>query len=406
MINKNEDYIICGFPPSDGGVGRLMRYLVKQNHENFCIIYPTVFYPKIGLRTLLKRKLYLQFLKQFLKDRYSKIVNKLIFNMRIRRLKSKNIILIHPQTIGLKNVIKLIKNNNFFLYIMDCSFFCVKSYNHIEESFNPCLLCLGGNYEFVKKNKCKPFPVKYRLNENINFLNKLMALSKDIKFIVQTSSHAELVKRHFGNEVKVYNVGVFSDDFMDTINKHRNIKETNSKFYVDFVYHGAAIEAKGLLYVINIASKLKQHSFLIPAPYDLCKKILGNKLEEKDAKNILFEGIRWESGLKEYVISSKVILCPSLWSAPIEAALIKSFIFNGVVASVPSKYSFVSDLPKNIYCKLNNSDLNETINVLMELIDNNKLKSNLRRESQKWVNAYLNENKSMVKKLKMVLKYE
>lgn len=405
-MNKNEDYIICGYPPSDGGVGRLMRYLVKHNHENFCILYPKEFYPKIELRTLLKKKLYPLFLKQFLKNKYSKIVNKSIFNMSIRRLKSKNIILIHPQTIGIKNVIRLIKNNRCYIYIMDCSFFCVKSYNHIEGSFNPCLLCIGGNYKFAERHNCKPTPVKYKLNENIKFFKKLMALSKNITFIIQTTSHAELVKKHFGNDVKVYKVGIFTDDFIDTINKHRNVKETNSKFNVDFVYHGAAIEAKGLLYVINIASKLKQYSFLVPAPYESCKKILGDKIEEKDVKNILFEDIHWESSLKEYVINSKVVLCPSLWSASIEGALIKSFIFNGVVASVPSKYSFVSDIPKNIYCELNSTDLNETIKVLTELIDNNKLRSNLRSESQKWVKTYLNENRSIVKKLKMVLKYE
>jgi len=403
-MKKNKNYIICGIPPSNGGVGRTMKYLIKYNDDNFCIIYPKIFYPEGGLRILLRKKLYFQFFKQFIKSKYSKIINKIIFNVRIRLLKSKNIIFIHPQTIGFKNIFKVINDNNCFIYIMDCSFFCVKSYNHIEGTFNPCLLCLGGNYEFAKSNNCKPSPVKYKLNENIRYLRELSNISKKIKFIVQTSSHAKLIKKHFGNKIKVYKVELFADDFLKMTNKSANTIEENNRFdKIDFVYHGAAIEAKGLLYVIKIAMRLKQYTFLIPASFERCKKIISNKLEKKCVKNILFKDITWENGLKEYVINSKIILCPSLWSAPIEGTLIKSFIFNGVVALVPSKYSFVNDLPSSIYCKLDVDNSVKTVKVLTELICNNNLRANLKRESQKWVNVYLEKNKYLVKKLDYIV---
>jgi len=405
MQYEDKDFIIAGLPPSRLGVGRLMAYLVDQNHNDFCIIYPNVRYPESELRTLLKNN-YIDFFTQILRYSYSKIVGGLKFNMEIMSLKSKNILLIHPQTIGFKNVTKLIENNNVFIYLMDCSFFCVKSYNHLEKSFNPCLLCLGGNYEFAKKNNCKPFPERYKLDYNFQFLDMLKESSNEITFIVQNSSQADLVMNHFGNNTKIYEVGMFTTDFVDVPDKCRNIEKLNNRFNVDFVYHGAASEAKGLLYVLDIALELKQFSFLVPASYEKCKKIIGNKILKKDLKNVTFLDINWEGGLKKYVINSKVVLCPSLWSAPIEGALIKSFIFNGVVALVPTKYSFASDLPESIYCKLDVNCLDKTTKRLKELIENEMYRNDLRENAQNWVELFLNDNQPIVKKLKYVITNE
>lgn len=405
MQYEDKDYIIAGLPPSRLGVGRLMAYLVDQNRNDFCIIYPNVRYPESELRTLFKKNC-IDFFTQVLRYAYSKIVGGLKFNMEITSLKSKNILLIHPQTIGFKNVIKLIKNNNIYIYLMDCSFFCVKSYNHLEKSFNPCLLCLGGNYEFAKRNNCKPFPERYKLGSNVQFLEMLKESSNEITFIVQNSSQADLVMDHFGNNTKIYEVGMFTTDFVDAPTKCRNIEKFNNRFNVDFVYHGAANEVKGLLYVLDIALELKQFSFLVPASYEKCKKIIGNKILKKDLKNVAFLDINWETGLKEYIINSKVVLCPSLWSAPIEGALIKSFIFNGVVALVPTKYSFTNDLPESIYCKLDVNSFDKTTKRLSGLIENEMYRNNLRENAQNWVELFLNNNQSIVKKLKYVVTNE
>lgn len=285
-MNKNKNYIICGIPPDNTGVGRAIKYIINNNKKEFNVIFPKkIFYPENGLRILIKRKHYLKFIKFYFKSRYSRIVSKLIFNIKLNYLNSKNIIIIHPQTIGFKSVIRLIEKNNIFIYIMDCSFFCVKSYNHIENSFEPCFLCLGGNYEFAKKYNCKPFPVEYKLNENIIFLKNIKKLSNKINFIAQNPSHLNLIKKHFGKDIQIYTVPIFADDYIENkkiINKkNKDVKQIDNKFNIDFVYHGAAIEAKGLLYVINIASRLKQYTFLIPASYSKCKKVLGQRLKKK-----------------------------------------------------------------------------------------------------------------------------
>lgn len=405
MSDHQINYIISGIPPSKWGIGRLMTYLIRQNHDEFCIIYPNIYYPKTDLKTLLERRSYLTFFKDFLKYVYSIIVNRLIFKIKVMHLKSKNVLLIHPQSIGYKNVIKLIENNNSFIYLMDCSFFCVKSYNHRDKTFDSCLLCLRGNYKYAKIYHCKPFPTRYRLNDNINFLEKLNDLSKKITFITQNPSQTKLIKKHYGNSIKVHEVGLFTNDF-EYLSPNTESGKIKSVPRVDFVYHGVANEVKGLLYVLNIASKLKQYSFLIPASYKRCEKIMGHEISNMDIKNVKFLDISWESGLKEYVMNSKVVLCPSLWSAPIEGALIKSLIFNGVVALVPASYSFANDLPENIYCNLNVNDFNETTKLLKELIENNMYRNHLRENAQKWVEAFLDDNRTIVKKLSTVVTSE
>jgi hypothetical protein len=212
--------------------------------------------------------------------------------------------------------------------------------------------------------------------------------------------------KHFGNNTKVCEVGMFATDFIYAPDKYRNIERLSDRFNVDFVYHGGASEVKGLLYVLDIASKLKQFSFLVPASYEKCKKIIGNQIPKNDLKNVTFLDINWEGGLKRYVINSKVVLCPSLWSAPIEGALIKSFIFNGVVAIVPTKYSFANDLPESIYCKLDVNSFDKTTKRLKELIENEMYRNNLRENAQNWVESFLNDNQPIVKKLKYVVTNE
>ncbi|WP_406656573.1 hypothetical protein V7O62_12035 [Methanolobus sp. ZRKC2] len=401
MRHKDKDYIVAGIPPSRLGVGRLMAYLVEQNQNNFCIIYPNIKYPESDLETLIRRVSYLEVFKQSFNYAYSKIINHFHFKNKIGSLKSRNVILVHPQTIGLENVTKIVENNNVFIYLMDCSFFCVKSYNHIEKSFQPCSLCIGGNYEFAKLNNCKPFPEKYKLSTNVHFLKMLQKSSSKITFLVQNYSQGDLVKKHFGEKTRVLKIGMFASDFIENSKNLKNKREIDEKYNFDFVYHGAVSEAKGLLYTLNIASKLNQFSFLIPAPYEKCKKIIDVQSFENGLENVTFLDMRWETGLKEYITNSKVILCPSLWSASIEGAVIKSFIFNGVVALVPAKYSFANDLPESIYCKLDDNSLDRAAEKLKELIENEVYRNCVQTNAQNWIYSFLDDNKHIIEKLKV-----
>ena len=60
-------------------------------------------------------------------------IKKIFFNLKLREIKNKNILIMHHQSLGLKATKKLInENDNIDFYIMDNAFFCIKSYNFLE----------------------------------------------------------------------------------------------------------------------------------------------------------------------------------------------------------------------------------------------------------------------------------
>ena len=109
----------------------------------------------------------------------------------------------------------------------------------------------------------------------------------------------------------------------------------------DLVFHGGISDAKGLDYVLRLAPFLSKYSILIP---DSRSKIESYWNGGELAENLVFKACTWESGLKEEVINARMVLCPSIWSAPIEGALIKSIIFNGYVAVFSTQFGFSKEL--------------------------------------------------------------
>lgn len=53
---------------------------------------------------------------------------------------------------------------------------------------------------------------------------------------------------------------------------------------------------------------------------------LGNKVRQRT------------SGLKEFVINTRVVICPSLWFVLVEGAMLKSLNYNRKVAVVDPQY--------------------------------------------------------------------
>ena len=79
--------------------------------------------------------------------------------------------------------------------------------------------------------------------------------------------------------------------------------------------------------------------------------------------NLFFEDVNWDNGLKEYIQSCRLVLCPSEWSAPIEMALLKSLEFNGSVGVLSTKHGFESEIPNNILMRLS-LDIIESANIV------------------------------------------
>ena len=122
-----DKYLISGIGPSDHGAGRLVKELIKFANQSNPDIKVIAFYSK-------KNKLF-KFLKNsffghYLKLIYYKLIQKSNSGRQIQNIKDSTILVLHPQTLGFDNFKMLIENKNkIFMYVLDNSFFCMKSLN-------------------------------------------------------------------------------------------------------------------------------------------------------------------------------------------------------------------------------------------------------------------------------------
>jgi len=382
--------IISGIPAGDSGVGRLIEYLISENHNCFEFIF-------------LKK----QIINSTRRNYFNRAINK-IFNIfykeynkiKINALKDKKILLIHPQTIGLRTSINLIKNNKVYYYVMDSSFFCVKSYNHLTKEFNSCLKCIERDFSEANKYGCDPFPVNHKLNKNINFLKNLKKYKNQITFLAQNNNQKKLLKKHFGN-INCEIVGLKTSDIENKTKKRLKSKFSDDKIY-DLVFHASNHPAKGLLFVLELSKYLKKYSILIPSSIKHINKRYDFNIIKSDYPNVKFEDLRWESGLRNYVLNAKIVLNPSLWSAPIEGALIKSLLSNGMVATLNLPFSFANEIPDNVVLKLDNESIEKSSLLLKELLNDKKKRTKYIINSEKWVHKFVDENK-LFKNLKKII---
>jgi len=104
----------------------------------------------------------------------------------------------------------------------------------------------------------------------------------------------------------------------------------------------------------------------------------------------------WETGLAKEVKKAKLVLVPSLWSAPIEGALLKSIIFGRSVAVVDEPTAFASRLPDELVLRLP-SDVGQAADKLIESVESGwRPEAELRRE---WISEFYKQNKGLLNRL-------
>lgn len=387
--------IVSGIPAGNSGVGRLIQYLINSNDNEFII-------KTLGLdfNYFSNNNIFINYLNKII-NRIINNIYKFLIKFELKKLKNEKIVLIHPQTVGLSTVINLIENNEVYFYVMDSSFFCIKSYNNKNNEYNPCLACIKKDFEEAKKNGCKPFPIRFNRNYNIKFLKKLMKLKNKIIFLAQNKNQKKLLEKHFGN-INCKVVGLKTSE-IKYYNQENFISYNNEVTEYDFVYHASPHPAKGLNYVLELSRELTNYSFLIPSSIIDCSRMIKNKITKNDYPNITFKNMRWESGLKEHVMTSKIVLNPSLWSAPIEGALIKSILFNGAVGTFGFPYSFTSEIPNENIIKLDNKSIEESANILRNIINNKNKLNKLKNNSKEWVKEFIENNSNVFEKIKILI---
>ena len=107
--------------------------------------------------------------------------------------------------------------------------------------------------------------------------------------------------------------------------------------------------------------------------------------------NVTFQDCTWETGLEEAVRKAKLVANPSLWSAPIEGAFLKSLAYNGNVAVVDTKFGYSSENAfKNIVLKLPEDTCSAAV-LIENYIDNN-VDNELK--GKKWLSDFYSSNKT------------
>ncbi|PCI27959.1 MAG: hypothetical protein COB67_07440 [SAR324 cluster bacterium] len=363
-----KKYLISGIGPGEAGAARLVSHLKGLAEENgWNVIYP---YKHVSLNRLYKQKSYLQLCIEIIK----RFFMRLVFIIRILLIRNSKILLLHPQTLGYKYFIRLIlKNTHIYQYVLDNSFFCIKSYNYKDK--HECLQCVN-DLDACDKS-CQAFPVKYRKKNNLDLLKKYKELSTKITFLAQSVSQEKLLRLHFGMKSNIKIVGMYTGEIIDC--KYID----NSSDYI--VYHGSEHESKGIMYFLELAEKLPEFKFIIPHEKN---RVYPN------LDNVKYQPCSWETGLKYLVENARMVINPSLWSAPIEGALLKSMALNKHVVAVKTKYGFVNEIPDEVLFKVSEEQLEDDIIKIRNFLSQ---KLNDTSKVENWLKEYLNSsNRSLI----------
>lgn len=367
-----EIYIYSGISPGKKGTGSFLTFFLDQ-FEKHGIEYNLIYYktPNTGyLSTIAKKLGFIKILRYIYLKIISLIAKKKIMNSIV--------FIFHPQSIGLKQTTELIKKNEVYIYVLDTFFFCKKSYNYIEGN-SPCYKCIS-NPNASKENNCDFTYFKLKDENYYNFQTAIYNNLSNITFLTQNDNQLLLLKEKFGNKINSRKLGMLINLEDNLINKRDN------KLNYDFVFHNTSIKPKGIEFFIKIAKRMVNHSFLIP--YN-SSDIKSDIKDFQNIDNIDFISMSWETGLKIAVANCKVVINPSLWSAPVEGALLKSIKYNGCVAIVPGDFSFQKEIPLDTVIHLD-TDITKSVKILTSILSSKISIENYKTKSLIWLKSYQN----------------
>ena len=219
------------------------------------------------------------------------------------------------------------------IYLVDNSFFCVRAYNHIDQENEPCLRCLFSP-DYAIDQGCKPMTAMDLSPKSIKDFREWVHAGK-LTLLTQNETQSKLARKCFGEAAKIMRVGLWTVDWPKTFGL--NVCEDDRNEF-DVVFHAAEHPAKGFLWTLEVAKLCPELTFLFPSQ----KPSFVN--DDSIPINATFKPMSWESGLESEVAKAKLVLVPSLWSAPIEGALIKSIMQARATAVIDLETNFGSEL--------------------------------------------------------------
>lgn len=261
-----------------------------------------------------------------------------------RVLDAPDVLILHPQTLGAEVTLAVIagraaRGRTTRYFVLDCSFFCRRSYNHIPGEADACLRCMGGQEATGVARDCTPHPTWG--DEATAFVGRLRGLGAHLHFLVQTEGHARLIRRQFGPAASVTVVGLWVADWESCF---ADPGPADGAFDGDVLFHGDVHPAKGFLWALLLAERCPHLHFVFPCGPEVLPARLPANIEARP--------MRWASGLAEAVRRAPLVLVPSLWSAPIEGALVKSLAWARRVGVVDIDTPFAAELPDDLVLRL------------------------------------------------------
>ncbi len=384
MADSSTDLIImAGMPPGGLGTGRAIEYLIEKGVK---VHYKRDFVPKLPLH-LRGRPFVI---------RLARLIANMMFlpsEHYLRWVTDRGVMILHPQSLGLRTTINFIKSRSVvtYLYLLDSSFFCVRSYNYIPGEAAPCLRCLGGAFDARVRNGCQAFPRPDP--DAASYATELLHLAKagKVRFCAQSHSQAALAERHFGVPVPV--VGLMTSD-IDTIETADLVAAQAMTPEWDVVFHGHWLDAKGARWLLETASRLPPHRrVLFPCARPSMPSSIG--------ENIVFKPMTWGAGLRKAVMKARIVMTPSLWSAPIEGSVVKSIFLARAVAVARNDTAFSSEIPDDVVLKVPVDHAAAARALERALLED------WRPESEKraaWINGFKAENAAFVARLCSVVR--
>jgi len=362
-------FFISGIPADNSGTGRFVQTLAKQS-RNCKDVTISILYNTHKNKNLLNEVLHFQDV-----------------------IDADHVVLLHPQTLGFRWCIEFLlrRKKRTWIYILDASFFCIRSYNHVPGEFSACLRCLDGKFGWALRLQCPVFPIHQEdAIAFLVFLKKKVQASQ-VALFAQNFSYKKLLHIHFGDNAIVRTVGMWAADFDDLLaqtNREKNQESPAPSF--DIVFHGNAHPAKGTVWTNVLARFMAKRSFLFPFLKGF------DKMAYMPQENTYFSNMNWSSGLANQISRSPITLCPSLWSAPIEGALVKSIFTGNLVGVVQESTSFSNEISENIIMKLPQDPENAAA-MINEIFQRNiSLDNNAKSD---WIKQFITQNKNVLKKI-------
>ena len=323
------------------------------------------------------------------------IINRTAYPWMVRKAAKAEgeVVIFHPQTIGLSLMREIIDARPLtWMYVLDSSTFCVRSYNCLPAESAPCLRCVGNDRSASKLNGCSDWFHSGLIQDYLPGWVR----SGRLKLIAQCESHAKVLKSHFGEETPVVIVPLSVPDInppkMDVVRPQRKRPLA--------VYHGASIHAKGIMHVISLAILMPDWDFLVPASTREMKYHLGKM--GALPPNLTLRQMNWPSGLFEQVQMADIVLCPSSWSAPVEGAVLKSLAHNGLVGLYVHETAFAAELPADARVAIDPLDLEGTAAHLRRLISNPEEAKAIRVAARRFISHYSAQSQLMLKSIRSI----